>query len=258
MIDDEGRSAGEIPLERKRGEYFTALDAGRRRGAAGIATGSMDGCSPTRHRGINLTVPSVPRRLSIRPCTAGAMRAGRASRFAGQVLYELHVGTFTREGTWRAAMERLPLLKESGITTVEVMPVSDFAGRFGWGYDGVFPYAPYTVVWNPGRLPRLRRSRPRTSGSASSSTSSTTISGRPGCVHRRVRGGLLHGAVRKRMGRRAELRRPDAAPVREYFIANAAYWIDEFHLDGLRLDAIQSIYDRSPDHLVVGADPPCA
>src|SRR5215813_6669181 len=61
---------------------------------------------------------------------------------AGQVLYEMHLGTFTAEGTWRSAIEKLPLLVESGITTVEVMPISDFPGRFGWGYDGVFPYAP--------------------------------------------------------------------------------------------------------------------
>jgi len=61
---------------------------------------------------------------------------------AGQILYEMHPGTFTPEGTWRSAIEKLPLLADVGITALEVMPISDFPGRFGWGYDGVFPYAP--------------------------------------------------------------------------------------------------------------------
>src|SRR5262245_19046782 len=57
----------------------------------------------------------------------------------GQVLYEMHLGTFTAAGTWRSAIEKLPWVAKSGVTTVEVMPISDFPGRFGWGYDGVFP-----------------------------------------------------------------------------------------------------------------------
>jgi len=68
--------------------------------------------------------------------------SSRGVSLAGQVLYEMHVGTFTAEGTWRSAIEKLPLLAQMGITTLELMPVADFPGRFGWGYDGVFPYAP--------------------------------------------------------------------------------------------------------------------
>src|SRR6266540_3262808 len=67
----------------------------------------------------------------------------------GQVLYEMHVGTFTPEGTWRSAMGRLPHLVETGITTIEVMPVADFPGRFGWGYDGVLLYAPTRLYGTP-------------------------------------------------------------------------------------------------------------
>jgi maltooligosyltrehalose trehalohydrolase len=66
----------------------------------------------------------------------------RGVELAGQVICELHAGTFTPEGTWRSAIAKLPLLAASGITTIELMPVSQFPGRFGWGYDGVFPYAP--------------------------------------------------------------------------------------------------------------------
>jgi len=63
----------------------------------------------------------------------------RGLELAGQVIYEIHAGTFTCEGTWRSAIEKFPLLADSGITTIEGMPISDFPGRFGWGYDGVFP-----------------------------------------------------------------------------------------------------------------------
>jgi len=69
-------------------------------------------------------------------------RSWRGVTIEGQVLYELHLGTFTPEGTWRAAAARLPDVKAIGVTTVELMPIAEFPGRFGWGYDGVFPYAP--------------------------------------------------------------------------------------------------------------------
>ena len=79
----------------------------------------------------------------------------------GQVLYEMHIGTFTREGTWAAAARELPALAELGVTVLEIMPVADFAGRFGWGYDGVFLFAPTRLYGRAGRLPPLRRCRAR-------------------------------------------------------------------------------------------------
>ena len=130
----------------------------------------------------------------------------RESSSAGQVIYELHVGTFTPEGTWRAAIEKLPLLADSGITTIELMPVAEFPGRFGWGYDGVDSVRADASVRHARRLPRLRRSRARDSGSASSSTSSTTTSART-AVSSGASPRLLHRALRERVGRGAELRR---------------------------------------------------
>src|SRR5690606_21907723 len=70
----------------------------------------------------------------------------------GPVVYEIHVGTFTRAGTWAAAVERLPLLRDLGITVVQMMPVADFPGSFGWGYDGVLPFAPYHGYGDPDDL----------------------------------------------------------------------------------------------------------
>ncbi len=78
-----------------------------------------------------------------------------ASRQKGQVLYELHVGTFTPEGTYAAAARKLPLLKELGVTTLELMPLHTCAGRFNWGYDGVNLFAPYPAYGSPDELRRL-------------------------------------------------------------------------------------------------------
>ena len=76
-------------------------------------------------------------------------------RLEGQVLYELHVGTFTPEGTWRAAMDHLPALTDVGITTIEMMPIAEFSGRFGWGYDGVDLFAPSHLYGTPDDLRRF-------------------------------------------------------------------------------------------------------
>ena len=167
----------------------------------------------------------------------------------GQVLYELHVGTFTREGTWTAAERELPALSDLGITVLEVMPIADFAGEFGWGYDGVDLFAP------------------------------TRLYGAPDDVRRFVDAAHLHGigvildVVYNHLGPDGNFLAqyspyyfskkyatdwgdainfdgPGSGPVRELFLANAAYWIEEFHFDGLRIDATQNIYDASERHIL--------
>jgi maltooligosyltrehalose trehalohydrolase len=167
----------------------------------------------------------------------------------GQVFYELHVGTFTPAGTWRAAMEHLSRLKGTGITAVEVMPVSDFPGRFGWGYDGVFPYAPCHLYGAPDDF-RAFVDRAHHLGLAVILDVVYNHFGPSGSVHREYAHAYFTDRYENEWGDPLNFDGPGAGPVREYFTANAAYWISEFHLDGLRLDAIQSINDHSPDHLV--------
>ena len=94
------------------------------------------------------------------------MTGGRALTREGQVLYEMHVGTFTAEGTWDAASRELPELARAGVTVLEVMPVADFPGDFGWGYDGVNLFAPTRLYGTPDDFRALRRSGPRASASA--------------------------------------------------------------------------------------------
>src|SRR6202012_1163070 len=76
-------------------------------------------------------------------------------KLMGQVIYELHIGTFTAEGNWRAATQKLDYLRDTGITLVELMPVGDFPGRFGWGYDGVQLYAPASIYGTPDEMRRF-------------------------------------------------------------------------------------------------------
>jgi maltooligosyltrehalose trehalohydrolase len=167
----------------------------------------------------------------------------------GQVFYELHVGTFTPAGTWTAATEHLERLKGVGITAVEVMPVSEFPGRFGWGYDGVCPYAPYHAYGTPDAF-RTFIDRAHQLGLGVILDVVYNHFGPSGSVHREYAQAYFADRYENEWGDPLNFDGSNAAPVREYFTANAAYWIAEFHLDGLRLDAIQSIHDSSPDHLV--------
>lgn len=167
----------------------------------------------------------------------------------GQVLYELHIGTFTQEGTWRAAQERLPELAALGVTALLVMPVAEFAGAFGWGYDGVGWFSP------------------------------TRLYGRPDDFRRFVDGahaaglGIVLDVVYNHVGPRGNVLAPmtkayfserysnewgeamnfdgaSASPVRAHVVASAVMWVREYHVDGFRLDATQQMFDRSPEHIV--------
>jgi maltooligosyltrehalose trehalohydrolase len=167
----------------------------------------------------------------------------------GQVLYEMHVGTFTQEGTWRAAMKQLPQVAKIGVTAIEVMPVAEFPGRFGWGYDGVFLYAPTRLYGSPDDF-RAFVDYAHSLGLGVILDVVYNHFGPSGSVHREYAEAYFSSRYDNEWGDALNFDGPDAAPVREHFTANAAYWIDEFHLDGLRLDAVHSIEDRSRDHIV--------
>jgi maltooligosyltrehalose trehalohydrolase len=167
----------------------------------------------------------------------------------GQVIYELHVGTFTREGTWAAAERELPELADAGITVIEVMPVADFQGRFGWGYDGVDMFAPSRLYGRPDDLRRFV-DRAHAVGVAVILDVVYNHLGPVGNYLRLFSPAYFTDRYDNEWGDAINFDGPDAAPVREFFIANAGYWIDEFHLDGLRLDATQQIFDRSTEHIL--------
>lgn len=165
----------------------------------------------------------------------------------GLVVYEMHVGTFTREGTWRAAAEHLPDLAALGITVVEMMPVADFPGRFGWGYDGVMFFAPAHVYGTPDDL---RAFVDRAHGLGIGVILDVVYN------HAGPDGNWFQHYAHDYFGPMSEWGHgfnfdgPRAAFVRAFVEANAAYWIREFHFDGLRLDATQQIFDTSRPHIL--------
>jgi maltooligosyltrehalose trehalohydrolase len=165
------------------------------------------------------------------------------------VIYEIHVGSFTTAGTFRAAIERLDHLVSLGVTLLELMPLADFPGERGWGYDGVLPFAPDSAYGSPDDLKALIRA-----------------------AHERQLGVLLD-VVYNHFGPEANFlpryapqfltaqhRTPwgdamnfDAAgspEVRDFFVHNALYWLEEFAFDGLRVDAVHAIHDESEVHIL--------
>ncbi|HEV8472534.1 MAG TPA: malto-oligosyltrehalose trehalohydrolase [Methylomirabilota bacterium] len=168
---------------------------------------------------------------------------------AGQVLYEMHVGTFTPEGTWAAAARELEELAAIGITLLEVLPIAEFPGRFGWGYDGVFLYAPTRLYGTPDDFRRFV-DRAHALGLGVVLDVVYNHFGPDGCVLREFAPEYFTDRYANDWGDPINFDGDGAEGVREFFVGNAGYWIDEFHVDGLRLDATQQIFDASPVHVL--------
>lgn len=167
----------------------------------------------------------------------------------GQVLYEMHIGTFTQEGTWAAATAQLPHLADLGVTLLEVMPVADFPGRFGWGYDGVNLYAPTRLYGTPDDLRRFV-DRAHALGLGVIMDVVYNHFGPDGNYLHQFSPHYFTTRYTTDWGDPPNFDDEFSAPVREFICSNAAYWIDEFHCDGLRLDATQNIYDASKEHVL--------
>jgi maltooligosyltrehalose trehalohydrolase len=172
----------------------------------------------------------------------------QARPLSSAILYELHIGTFTREGTFTAAIDQLDYLVQLGITHVELMPVAEFSGSRGWGYDGAELYAPHHAYGNPDDLKRLV----------------------DGCHSRGL--GVILDVVYNHLGpagnyldrfgpyftdryatpwgSAVNLDGPQSEEVRRFFCANALMWLRNYHFDGLRLDAVHAIIDTSAVHFL--------
>ena len=167
----------------------------------------------------------------------------------GQIIYEMHVGTFTREGTWAAAMRELQELATLGITVLEVMPVADFPGGFGWGYDGVDLFAPTRLYGTPDDFRRFVN-RAHAVGIGVILDVVYNHVGPDGNYLKQFSPDYFTNRYKNEWGEAINFDGPESGPVREFFIANAGYWIQEYHLDGLRLDATQQMFDSSRDHIL--------
>jgi maltooligosyltrehalose trehalohydrolase len=165
-----------------------------------------------------------------------------------QVIYEMHIGTFTKPGTWCSALAELPHLAETGVTVLEVMPVAEFPGRFGWGYDGVQWFAPAHIYGSPDDF-RGFVDRAHSLGLGVVLDVVYNHLGPDGNYLMKFAPQYFCDKTTD-WGAAINFDGDNSGPVREYVIANACYWIEEFHLDGLRLDATQDIHDSSEDHIL--------
>ncbi len=238
----------EIPMEREPSGYYSAIDSASRPGT--LYKYRLDG---------NL-VPDIASRFQPKGVHGPSQVVdGRSFRWTDSrwkpaalhelVIYELHVGTFTQEGTFKAIAARFDHLKEVGVNAIELMPVADFAGDRNWGYDGVAIYAPSRAYGNPDDL--------RTLVNAAHQAGITVILdvvynhlGPDGNYMGVYSDHYFNASHHTPWGAAFNLDGADAAPVRNHFAENPLYWVKEFHLDGFRLDATQAIPDDSPKHLI--------
>jgi maltooligosyltrehalose trehalohydrolase len=211
--------------------------------------GARDGCPDPASR-FQTEGPHGPSQV-IDPSTfPWSDRSWRGAALEGQIIYEMHIGTFTPEGTWDAAARQLPALAELGVTVLEVMPVADFPGRFGWGYDGVNLFAPYHHYGDPDAFRRFV-DQAHAVGLGVILDVVYNHLGPDGNYLKHFAQDYSTDRYKNEWGEAINFDGKNAGPVREFFIANAGYWIDEFHLDGLRLDATQQIFDASREHILV-------
>lgn len=165
------------------------------------------------------------------------------------VFYELHVGTFTPEGTFDAAMRRLHGLAELGFTAVELMPLASFGGQWGWGYDGVLPFAPHAAYGTPDDLKRLV-DEAHALGLCVFADVVYNHFGPDGNYLHAYAPQFFSRSHASPWGAAINFDQEGCAAVREFFVHNALYWVEEFCMDGLRLDAVHAIADDStPDIL---------
>jgi maltooligosyltrehalose trehalohydrolase len=165
------------------------------------------------------------------------------------VVYELHVGTFTDAGTYAAVADRFDHLLALGVTAIELMPVAAFAGQRGWGYDGVLPFAPHAAYGTPDDLKRLVDDA-HARGLMVLLDVVYNHFGPEGNYLHRYAPQFFNPAHATPWGAAINFDGPHNANVREFFIHNALYWLDEFRFDGLRLDAVHAIVDDTTPYFV--------
>ena len=171
----------------------------------------------------------------------------QGAHLASSVLYELHVGTFTPEGTFEAAIAKLDHLVDLGVGAVELMPVAEFPGRRGWGYDGVCLYAPHHAYGGPDGLKRLVDACHRRGIGVILDVVYNHVA--PG-GERMGRFGPYFGGAVTPWGPAFNLDGPGSDEVRAFLVDNALGWLEHYHCDGLRLDAVDAMVDTSAVHLL--------
>jgi maltooligosyltrehalose trehalohydrolase len=250
VVFEGGGAPKPLTLEEEGGGYFSGLAEGLREGA--LYRFRLDGDDYLYPDPASRFQPGGPHEASrvVDPTRFRWTDSDwRGASLKGQVVYELHVGAFTREGTLAAAAGHLKELADLGVTCVELMPVAEFPGRFGWGYDGVCLYAPTRLYGEPDDL---RRFVDEAHGHGVAVILDVVYNhlGPDGNYLAQFSEHYFTERHRTEWGDGLNYDGRHAAPVREFFLSNARYWVEEFHFDGLRIDATQSIKDDSREHFL--------
>jgi len=172
----------------------------------------------------------------------------RGVPYGEAIFYELHVGTFTDEGTFSAATAKLPYLKRLGVTMIELMPVAAFPGARNWGYDGVSLFAVQNSYGGPNGLKKLVDAAHAIGLGVTLDVVYNHLGNEGNYLG--MFGPYFTERYKTPWGEAVNYDGPDAAEVRRYLIENALYWIREYHMDGLRLDAVHAIFDNSQPHIL--------
>ncbi len=173
-------------------------------------------------------------------------------KWNGQVVYECHIGTFTPGGTYRSMIERLDYLRDLGVTAVEFMPITQAAGDRGWGYDGVMPFAPFHAYGTPDDF-RALVDACHERGLAAILDVVFNHLGPEGNFSHAYSDFYFHLGKDNPWGQNFNLDGENSAPVRAMLLQNICYWLDEFRIDGFRMDATHTVHDPSPVHLLAEA-----
>lgn len=164
------------------------------------------------------------------------------------IFYEMHTGTFTPEGTFEAAAKKIPYLKKLGVTCLEIMPVAQFPGKRNWGYDGVGIYAPQNSYGGPDGLKKLVNACHRAGLAVCLDVVYNHLG--PEGNYLNDFGPYFTEKYHTPWGSALNFDGPDCGPVRQFFIDNALYWMRDYHIDVLRLDAVHGIYDFGAKHVL--------
>ena len=251
VIEGTGSSSVSHPLTREESGYFSGATPGSAGSRYRFKIDDCDTLYPDPASRYQPDGPHGPSCVVDPRAFKWTDEHWRGIQMAGQIIYEFHVGTFTSDGTWRAAAEKLPQLREQGITLLEMMPIADFPGDFGWGYDGVNLFAPCRLYGAPDDL-RYFIDRAHALGFGVILDVVYNHFGPDGNYIGAFSDDYMTAAKPNEWGDSINFDGRNSAAVRELFITNGRYWIEEFHFDGFRFDATQSIHDKS-DEYIVGA-----
>ena len=248
LHDEAGAAVGEHPMELRGDGVFEARVAGVAAGAdyRFVLDGERAVADPvSRWQPQDVFGPS---RVVDPYAFAWRDRGWRGVEMADLVLYELHVGTFSDEGTFDGVIPHLAGLRDLGVTAIELMPVAEFPGGRNWGYDGAHLYAPESAYGGPEGLRRLVDAA-HAEGLAVLLDVVYNHTGPEGSVLQEY-GPYFIDKYRTPWGGGPNTDGPDSDEVRRFIIDNALYWVTEYHVDGLRLDATDQIHDFSARHIL--------